>query len=74
MRGAGEAVIPALERLMKKRKTPRMSQDKKSTGVHASDRRNKGERRADDRRAHARFEPGRSARTDRRQGERRDSR
>jgi len=55
---------------------------KKTTGSHAhdhgkaesrQDRRTAGERRADDRRAHARFSPA-DARTERRQGERRDSR
>jgi hypothetical protein len=58
---------------MKKRKTPRMSQNSKATGQHGTDRRNQAERRADDRRAHARFEPASPARSDRRQGERRRS-
>jgi len=56
---------------------------KKTTGTHSHDhgkaessrgeRRTTGERRADDRRAHARFSPA-DARTDRRQGERRGPR
>jgi hypothetical protein len=58
---------------MKKRKTPRMSQDSKTTAPHGADRRNQAERRADDRRAHARFEPASPARNDRRRGERRRS-
>ena len=48
-----------------------MRQDSKTTSSHGADRRNQAERRADDRRAHARFEPGSPARNDRRQGERR---
>jgi len=47
-----------------------MSQDSKTTR-HGAERRNQSERRADDRRAHTRFEPGSPARSDRRQGERR---
>jgi len=52
---------------------------KKTTGTHSHDhgkassrpeRRTTGERRADDRRAHARFSPGQT-RTERRQGDRR---
>jgi hypothetical protein len=49
---------------------------KKATGSHdhkaasRQERRTHGERRADDRRAHARFSPA-DARTDRRQGDRR---
>jgi hypothetical protein len=39
-----------------------------------SERRNDSDRRADDRRAHARFSPGKAARNDRRQGERRGPR
>jgi len=52
---------------------------KKTTGTHdhkaassRPDRRTNGERRADDRRAHARFSPA-EARRERRQGERRGS-
>ena len=56
---------------MKKRKPPRMSQDSKTKTTHGAERRNQAERRADDRRAHARFEPASPARNDRRQGERR---
>jgi len=48
-----------------------MSQDSKTKTTHGAERRNQAERRADDRRAHARFEPASPARNDRRQGERR---
>jgi len=70
MRRSPEGFFSALEVIMKKRKTPRMSQDSKTTR-HGAERRNQSERRADDRRAHTRFEPGSPARSDRRQGERR---
>ncbi len=59
---------------MKKRKPTRMTEDKPTKEQLASERRNTNERRADDRRAHARFSPGSPARNDRRQGERRNSR
>jgi len=71
MRGSRRGFFSALDETMKKRKTPRMSQDSKTTEKHDAERRNQAERRADDRRAHARFEPGSSARNDRRQSERR---
>ena len=53
---------------MKKRKSTRASSDPKAAGA---ERRNQAERRADDRRAHARFEPASPERNDRRQGDRR---
>ena len=71
MRRFREGFFSALEEIMTKRKTPRMTHDSKTTSPHGADRRNQAERRADDRRAHARFEPGSPARHDRRQGERR---
>jgi len=49
-----------------------MIQEKKTTKPDGAERRN-GDRRADDRRAHARFSPGSPARNDRRQGERRST-
>jgi len=73
MRGEALAVNHALENFMTKRKTPRMTQDQKTRAQHGAERRNNGERRADDRRAHARFSPA-DARTDRRQGDRRGPR
>lgn len=48
-----------------------MNQDSKAKSPHGAERRNQSERRADDRRADARFEPASVARNDRRQGERR---
>ena len=59
---------------MKKRKTTRMSHEKPTPQPKDSKRRNDADRRADDRRAHARFSPGSAARNDRRQGERRGPR
>ncbi|HTY41916.1 MAG TPA: hypothetical protein VMH79_08600 [Thermoanaerobaculia bacterium] len=50
-----------------------MTQQKTTPEPRGSERRTNGERRADDRRAHARFSPG-ASRTDRRQGERRGPR
>ena len=73
MRGAGVAVNTAFENSTMKRKTPRMHPEKKTTSGHGADRRSNGERRADDRRAHARFEP-QGSRNDRRRGERRGTR
>jgi hypothetical protein len=70
MRASRAGFFHASDETMKKKKTPRMSQDSKTTG-DAADRRNQAERRADERRAHARFEPARAARNDRRSGERR---
>ena len=54
-----------------KKKTTRTGAHETSKAEPAhTDRRTTGERRADDRRAHARFSPG-DERTERRQGERR---
>ena len=50
-----------------------MHPEKKTPAPHGADRRSNGERRSDDRRAHARFEP-RGPRNDRRQGDRRGTR
>ena len=50
-----------------------MTPDSKTKGHHDAERRNQAERRSDDRRAHARFEPASPARNDRRRGERRRS-
>jgi hypothetical protein len=71
MRRSRRGFFSALEEIMKKRKTPRMSHDSKTRSQQGAERRNQAERRADDRRADARFEPGSPARNDRRQGERR---
>jgi hypothetical protein len=73
MRASRTGFFHASDETMKKRKTPRMSKDSnsKTMGAHGDDRRNQAERRADERRAHARFEPARAARNDRRNGERR---
>jgi hypothetical protein len=73
MRGFRSGFFPASEGNMTKRKHPHTTPERKTTSSHGSDRRNQAERRADDRRAHARFEPASPARSDRRQGERRRS-
>jgi hypothetical protein len=70
MRASRMGFFHASDETMKKRKPPRMSQDSKTKGDGA-DRRSQAERRADERRAHARFEPARAARSDRRSSERR---
>jgi hypothetical protein len=57
---------------MRKRKTPGMTHEKPTPKPKDSERRNDSDRRADDRRAHARFSPHKAARNDRRQGERRE--
>ena len=72
MRRPFRGFFPASDQIMKKRKTSRMSQDSKTKSPQSAERRNKVERRADDRRAHARFEPGSSTRNDRRRGDRRN--
>jgi hypothetical protein len=54
----------------KKRKSTRMS-EKDGSSPRRDERRNSADRRADNRRAHARFEPGAGARSDRRQSDRR---
>ena len=56
--------------MKKKKTTGTHSHDQGKTASSPPERRNNGERRADDRRAHARFSPA-APRTDRRQGERR---
>ena len=58
---------------MKKRTPKRMTQETTKTEPKGSDRRVRAERRADDRRAHARFAPG-APNADRRRGERRANR
>ena len=73
MRGAPAAVNPAFEISTMKRKPPRMHPEKKTPTPHGADRRSNGERRSDDRRADARFEPH-GSRNDRRRGDRRGTR
>jgi hypothetical protein len=51
-----------------------MHSDPKKAAPSADERRNSGERRSDDRRAHERFEPHSPSRNDRRQRERRGTR
>jgi hypothetical protein len=51
-----------------------MTHEKTNPEPKDSKRRSDSDRRADDRRAHARFSPGSATRNDRRQGERRGSR
>ncbi|HEY1434826.1 MAG TPA: hypothetical protein VGG65_05580 [Thermoanaerobaculia bacterium] len=50
-----------------------MNHEDKTPEPKDSERRSIAERRADDRRAHARFLPEKASRSDRRQGERRES-
>jgi hypothetical protein len=56
--------------MTKKKKTGAHSPDHGKAESSPADRRGTADRRADDRRAHARFSPA-EARTDRRQGDRR---
>jgi hypothetical protein len=67
----GEPLLDAKDGPMTKKKTTRTgARESSKAEAPRHDRRTTGERRADDRRAHARFSPG-DDRTDRRQGERR---
>ncbi|HYX19594.1 MAG TPA: hypothetical protein VFA98_01970 [Thermoanaerobaculia bacterium] len=70
---AAKAVFGTQGDLMTKKKTTGSPARDHSKPDSRQDRRTTGDRRADDRRAHARFSPA-DARTDRRQGERRGPR
>jgi len=70
MAGAGSLFGPAGDLMTKKKTTGTHSHDHGKTASSRPDRRTNGDRRADDRRAHARFSPA-EPRTDRRHGERR---